>query len=62
MNTASFPSSVLRAEAFCAGKRMVPECDGSMEVVIPCQGRSLALNLLSVSSNWSVLGLCRSAH
>lgn len=53
---------MLRAETFCAGKRMVLEHDNAMEVAIPCQGRSLALNLLSIFSNWPVLGLWRSAH
>lgn len=62
MNAAFFSSSVLRAETFCAGKRMVLERDNAMKVAIPSQGRSLALNLLSTSSNWPVLGLCRSAH
>lgn len=62
MNTAFFSSSMLRAETFCAGKRMVLEHDNAMEVAIPCQGRSLALNLLSIFSNWPVLGLWRSAH
>ena len=62
MNAVSFSFSMLRAETFCAGKRMVLKHDNAMEVAIPCQGRSLALNLLSIFSSWPFLGLWRSAH
>lgn len=46
----------------CAGQRRVLECDNAMEMAIPHQGRSLAPQPFSISSNWPVLGHWSSAH
>lgn len=46
----------------CAGQRRVLERGNAMEMAIPHQGRSLAPQPFSISSNWPVLGHWSSAH